>query len=55
VAQHVKSEVDARRDLKGVEAVAGRCGKPPNEEEPRANLEEEERDNQQRRMSLRYT
>src|SRR5215472_15233311 len=46
VAQHVKSEVDARRDLKGVEAVAGRCGKPPNEEEPRANLEEEERDHQ---------
>src|SRR2546430_8538760 len=42
VAQHVKGEVDAGRDLEGAEAVAGHRGQPPNEEEPRPNLEEEE-------------
>src|SRR5262249_26091050 len=46
VAQHIKGEVDAGRDLEGAETVAGRRRQMPDEEEPRANLEEEERDHQ---------
>src|SRR6516225_1622365 len=55
VAQHVEGEVDARGDLEGAEAVAGRGGQPPGEKEPSANLEKEERHHQRLRMSLRYT
>src|SRR6516225_10143442 len=46
VAQHVEGEVDARGDLEGAEAVSGRRRMTPDEEEPGANLEEEERHHQ---------
>nr|AEH76928.1 succinate dehydrogenase/fumarate reductase [Bradyrhizobium sp. JS329] len=42
VAQYVKGEVDARGDLEGAKAVARRRRQTPDEEEPGADLEEEE-------------